>query len=103
MVFLLKKEFFMMRYAIIITIIVIPILLLIVRVKRDSFTRPKHASFSFERVKKIIVGWLLVDVLVPWLLIVFGCDGREYVFYPLFFHSAAVVVAFILIFAWAKK
>ena len=93
----------MMRYAIIITIIVIPILLLIVRVKRDSFTRPKHASFSFERVKKIIVGWLLVDVLVPWLLIIFGCDGREYMFLPLIFNVVAAVVAVIFVFTWAKK
>ena len=93
----------MIRYAIVITIIIIPIFLLILRVKRDSFSRPKHASFSFERVRKVIAGWLLVDVLVPWLLIIFGCDGREYVFYPLFFHVVVVIVAFILIFTWAKK
>ena len=94
----------MITIAIVLTIVLLPLAAFLISIKRaDISTRPKHASFNLKRVRQAIAGWLIADVAFPWLLIVFGCDGREYMFLPLIFNVVAAVVAVIFVFTWAKK
>ena len=93
----------MLYCAIILTIVLLPLSIFIISIKRDTSTRPKHASFNLKRVRQVIAGWMIADVAVSWLLILFGCGGKEYAFYPLIFHVAVAIVVFVLIFTWAKK
>ena len=93
----------MIKYAVVITIILFPILLFLVSIKRDSSNRPKHASFNLKRVRMAITGWLIADILAPWVLVLLGYNGKEYMFLPLIFNVVAAVVAFVFVFTWAKK
>ncbi len=50
-----------------------------------------------------IAGWLIADILAPWVLVLLGYNGKEYMFLPLIFNVVAAVVAFVFVFTWAKK
>ena len=94
----------MIRYAIIITIILLPFSVFMIFVKSgDASSRPKHASFNLKRVRMAIAGWMIADILEPWLLVLLGCDRKEHMFLPLIFNGIAAVVAVVLMFTWAKK
>ena len=94
----------MIHYAIIITIILLPLSVFMISIKSgNASSRPKHASFNLKRVRMVIAGWMIADVFAPWLLVLLDCDGKEHMFLPLIFNVVAAVVAFVLVFTWAKK
>ena len=93
----------MITIAIVLTIVLLPLSVFLISIKSDNSTRPKHASFNLKRVRRAIAGWLIADVAFPWLLIIMGCGGKEYMFLPLIFNVVAAILAVILVFTWAKK
>lgn len=93
----------MITIAIVFTIVLLPLAIFLISIKNYASTRPKHASFNLMRVRQVIAGWLIADVVFPWLLIIVGCGGKEYMFLPLIFNVVAAIVAVILIFTWARK
>ena len=94
----------MITIAIVLTVVLLPLSIFLISIKRaDASTRPKHASFNLKRVRLAIAGWMIADVAVPWLMILFGYDGKEYMFFPLIFNAVAAIVAVIFVFTWARK
>ena len=93
----------MITIAIVFTIVLLPLAIFLISIKNYASTRPKHASFNLMRVRQVIAGWLIADVVFPWLLIIVGCGGKEYMFLPLIFNVVAAIVAVILVFTWARK